>query len=449
MSTRLRERLKLLTENTERISIKTFGSTNENSQCVDVVRLCVATEQEQDVELSAFVVPTICDPLQSQAVVQASLTYAHLKGLKLVDYHTGEDNVDIDILVESNQYWSLVSGRVVRGKHGPNAIETKLGWVLSGPIPEGTQVNRQQSNLVTTHVLKSAVKPVDVTNETLDGTLKTFCELESLGTKPRTLYEKFQEQISFTNERYEVYLTLKTPHPLLPDNYQLSRKCLENLLERLRHEPEVLREYDSVIKEQLHSGIVEVVENPSKGEVGKVHYIPHHAFIRRDKLTTKLRVVYDASAKSDGVALNDCLYTGPSLAGNIFDVLMRFLVHQVALTGDIEKAFLMVDMAEEDRDVLRFLWVDDIDNPSPEIVVLRFTRVVFGVSSSPFLLKATIKHHIERYKEADPEFVEKFLRSIYVDDLSSGAPETNKGYEVQTQACGRRIQPKKVCIKFP
>ena len=78
VSTRLRERLKLLTENTERISIKTFGSTNENSQCVDVVRLCVATEQGQDVELSAFVVPTICDPLQSQSVVQASLTYTIL-----------------------------------------------------------------------------------------------------------------------------------------------------------------------------------------------------------------------------------------------------------------------------------------------------------------------------------------------------------------------------------
>ena len=246
------------------------------------------------------------------------------------------------------------------------------------------------------------------------------------------LYEEFQKKISFTNERYEVHLPWKTPHPLLPDNYQyqFSRKRLENVLERLRHDPEVLREYDCVIKEQLHRGIVEVVEKPSEGEVGRVHYIPHHAVIRRDKLTTKLRVVYDASAKSEGVAVNDCLYAGPPLAENIFDVLLRFRVNQVALTSDIEKAFLMVGMAEEDRDVLRFLWVDAIDKPSPEIVVLRFTRVVFGVSSSPFLLNATIKHHIERYKETNPEFVEKFLRSIYVDDLSSGAPETNTGYEL-------------------
>ena len=167
------------------------------------------------------------------------------------------------------------------------------------------------------------------------------------------------------------------------------------------------------------------MEKPSEGGVGRVHYIPHHAVIRTDKSITKLRVVYDASAKPDGVALNDCLYTGPPLAKNIFDVLLRFRVNQVALTGDVEKALLMVEMTDEDRDELRFLWVDDIDKLSPEIVVLSFARVVFGVLSSPFLLNATIKHHIEQYKEADPEFLEKFICSIYVDDLSSRASEVD------------------------
>ena len=210
----------------------------------------------------------------------------------------------------------------------------------------------------------------------------------------------------------------------------MSAKRLTNLLKRLRQDPEVLKEYDSVIRDQLSKGIVEVVEKPGEGEVGKIHYIPHHAVIRKDKTTTKLRVVYDASARSGGPALNDCLYTGPPLAENIFDILLRFRVNRVALTGDVEKAFLMVGMTEEDRDVLRFLWVDDIEKTSPEIVVLRFARVAFGVSSSPFLLNATMKYHIERYREDDPEFVERFLRSIYVDDLSSGAPESDTGYEL-------------------
>lgn len=104
MSARLREHLKLPTESSQRISIKTFGSTKDNSQCMDVVRLCVATDQGEDVELSAFVVPIICDPLQSQSIAEATHTYAHLKGLKLADYGSGEDNVEVDILVGSDQY---------------------------------------------------------------------------------------------------------------------------------------------------------------------------------------------------------------------------------------------------------------------------------------------------------------------------------------------------------
>ena len=203
-------------------------------------------------------------------------------------------------------------------------------------------------------------------------------------------------------------------------------KRLTNLLKRLRQDPEVLREYDSVIREQLSKGIVEIVKKPEEGYVGKIYYIPHHAVIRRDKATIKLRVVYDASARSDGPALNDCLYAGPPLAENIFDILLRFRANRVALTGDVEKAFLMVGMTKEDRDVLRFLWVDDIQKSSQKLWYLDLQ----GVSSSPFLLNATLKYHVERYRDEDPEFVERFLRSIYVDDLSSGAPESDTGYEL-------------------
>ena len=65
--------------------------------------------------------------------------------------------------------------------------------------------------------------------------------------------------------------------------------------------------------------------------------------------------------------------------------------------ADIEKAFLMITVAEEDRDVLRFLWIEDIECETPRISVLHFARVVFGVASSPFLLHATIRHHIKGY----------------------------------------------------
>ena len=164
-----------------------------------------------------------------------------------------------------------------------------------------------------------------------------------------------------------------------------------------------------------------------------VHYIPHHPVIRRDKTTSKLRIVYDASAKTNGASLNDCLYAGPAFGQCILDILLRFRVHKVAFAADIEKAFLMVSIAKEDRDVLRFMWIDSIEISLPQIVVLRFTRVAFGVSSSPFLLNATIRHHMTKHSKEDPAFVENFLRSIYVDDIVSGADDTEEAYQSYTR----------------
>ena len=100
------------------------------------------------------------------------------------------------------------------------------------------------------------------------------------------------------------------------------------------------------------------------------------------------------------------------------------------MTADIEKAFLMVSVAEEDRNALWFLWVDDTTAQLPRLVVMRFTRVVFGVSASPFLLNATIRKHVESYRDGDNSFVEKFNRSIYVDDLTFGEKTEAKALEL-------------------
>ena len=70
---------------------------------------------------------------------------------------------------------------------------------------------------------------------------------------------------------------------------------------------------------------------PDIGKVGKVHYIPHHPVITLDKATTKLRVVYDASARSNGLSLNDCLFAGPTFGQNIVDIILRFRLHKIAL----------------------------------------------------------------------------------------------------------------------
>lgn len=109
--------------------------------------------------------------------------------------------------------------------------------------------------------------------------------------------------------RYQVSPPWREYHESLQTNHELSLKRLRGLLSRMRQEPEVLAEYDKILREQITKRIVERVES---GDVGEVHYSPHHAVIRRDKQTTKVRIVYDASSSSLGPSLNNCLHTVPN-----------------------------------------------------------------------------------------------------------------------------------------
>ena len=93
---------------------------------------------------------------------------------------------------------------------------------------------------------------------------------------------------------------------------------------------------------------------------------------------------------------------------------LRFRVHKVALAAEIEKAFLMVSMSEKDRDVLRFLWVDDIRRDDPTVIPLRFTRVVFGVLSILFLLNARINHHLKKHSADMPDTVAKNTKYLFM-----------------------------------
>lgn len=85
---------------------------------------------------TALLVPFICDPLVSQPIDFSSNHYKHLHRLDLADSADFGDRLDIDLLIRSDLYLNLVTGRVIRGKTGPLAIETKVGWVLSSPVDQ-------------------------------------------------------------------------------------------------------------------------------------------------------------------------------------------------------------------------------------------------------------------------------------------------------------------------
>ncbi|XP_064470244.1 uncharacterized protein LOC135384997 [Ornithodoros turicata] len=165
--------------------------------------------------------------------------------------------------------------------------------------------------------------------------------------------------------------------------------------------------------------------------------MPHHAVIRESSSTTKLRVVFDASShESDARSLNDNLESGPNLNSDLVALLLNFRKYRVALVADIEKAFLQISINDNDRDALRFLWLQETPTPGhplPDTVTFRMTRVPFRTTSSPFLLAATLQHHIETMEATYPSTCQLLRISLYVDDLLVGASD-----EESTISSGQR-----------
>ncbi|GFW00407.1 integrase catalytic domain-containing protein [Trichonephila clavipes] len=190
-------------------------------------------------------------------------------------------------------------------------------------------------------------------------------------------------------------------------------------------------EYCKVLKNYLDVGIIEKVTNPFIPTLNPVFYLPHQVIIKNESLTTKLRLVFDASAHEEKqLSLNDCLFHGINLNPNILDLLISFRSNKIAVLADVEKAFLQISLAPKDRDVVRFL-IDDGENG---VQVYRFNRVLFGVNASPFLLAATIKTHIGKYMEKYPDTVRTLDHCFYVDDLVTGEDDAKSAFDLSSKA---------------
>ena len=120
---------------------------------------------------------------------------------------------------------------------------------------------------------------------------------------------------------------------------------------------------------------------------------------------------------------------GPNYLPYLLDVLLRFRCHSYALTADIEKAFLQVEIRESDRDKLRFLWFSDIESDKPSVIQFRFCRLPFGLRPSPSILGATIRKHLEGYVARFPKTVE-VLGRLFVDDLSCSTKTSDSALDI-------------------
>jgi transposase InsO family protein len=414
--------------------VQGFGGMQKKLADYEVVEVEVIARDLEKIRMSLYVTSQVCAPLQGQEVSLARERYEHLQGITLAEQGVQGGCLSIDILVGSDYYWKFVGQDLKRGKEGPVAVCSKLGWLLSGRLDLPNQTN-YSTNTATVHVMKVSVLEQD--SDPLMSEVRKFWEVESAGIisyQDTNVYQDFLDTIKYTGRSYEVSLPWKQNHAVLPDNYSMCVSRLTSVLRRLRTNPELLAKYDLVMSEQLAEGIVEEVpdDEVESCEAGMRHYVSHHPVIREEKTTTKLRIVYDASARVQGnLSLNDCLFKGPALTEQLFNVVLRFRLFPIAFIADIRQAFLMIGVEKADRDFLRFLWVKDIKSEVPEIIVRRFRTIVFGLNASPFLLNATLRTHLQMFND---DQIQKIIRSFYVDDFNSGAWEYDSAYDLFVKA---------------
>jgi len=128
----------------------------------------------------------------------------------------------------------------------------------------------------------------------------------------------------------------------------------------------------------LKQGIIEKVIEKDVDHM--THYLSHHPVLTPFKNTTKVRIVYDTSARSSKSVncLNDCLYRGPVSLPDLCGVLLRLRTYPIVILSDVEKAFLQIGIQHTERDVTRFY---GLVIPSIQVklrVILMF--IVFAVS---------------------------------------------------------------------
>ena len=315
----------------------TFSGVQDSvaSPSHSLVNVCLSPlqESEQQHQIVAAVVSTVtCDlPLQGAEGVR---DLPHLKGLKLADptfYSPGR----IDLLIGENILARLLQPPDIQiGPQGtPSAWKTIFGWAIRGPFTPDHQRVAKATNLNIPTIVESP-----------DWLLTRFWETEE---PPKDTVAFNPEEVYVQNHyttnhvflpsagRYEVALPRKpnTP-PLGESRTQALQRYVSN--ERALMRKGTWEAFQKVIQEYLDLGHAQPVPPSSLDPSLECYYLPMHGVVKESSSTTKLRVVFDASAKSsNSVSLNDSLCVGPTLHPNLDEILLCFRTYPVALTGDI------------------------------------------------------------------------------------------------------------------
>ncbi|XP_031333989.1 uncharacterized protein LOC116164001 [Photinus pyralis] len=353
----------------------------------------------------ASVLPHICDDLPT-AELSPDL-YRKFSQLPLADnqFHRQKK---IDILLGADAHANLLTEETPNLIPGqPTAQRTKFGWVIFGATPELKPLCSATAMLIRSHPLES--------------TLTRFWEIEQVSmpsaqTNPEDVIAEEHYINTHTRDsegRYVLRLPFRPgTNPKELSNRSAAEKCLRSLERRLGRQPQVKLLYSAFMQEFIEMKHMQLSVSPSS------YVLPHHC-VMKESTSTKLRCVFNASAKDvTGTSLNQLLLPGPKLQADISDILIRFRFHNVALCSDIKMMFRQLAIHPEDRQHQHVFWRE---SPEHTLQEYEITRVVYGMASSSFLAQRTLRQLAADEGHRFPNAAIALVRDFYMDDYVGGS----------------------------
>lgn len=406
---------------TETIPLSLFGGSSVYKINTPRVLLQLTDDTGKTFEIDANVISYLTRSLSMQELTAADVEVLTEWGISPDTLTLPNDGTTVspDLVVGQDYFWDFLSpANMIKLPSGLFVISSVFGKMLGG-----SKMNPEQN------------QNIEISSVCLTDQVQNFWSLEHLAiTEADTTNEDlhalqlFDESVTLENNRYHVRLPWKMEKPPLSSNFNVALKQLERNVVQLQNKPELLKMYNDIMEQQLSSHVLEEVTlDQFDGDV--IHYMPHHGVVTMQKTTTKLRVVINGSCPCGPTTMNQCLHRGPMLLKNLCGILLRFRIKKIGLGGDLEKAFLQIGIKKEDRDACRILWLKDINKPvsADNVKILRFTRVLFGLICSPFLLNNTVKTHME--KQNHP-FADQIKQNIYVDNFITSVDTLSEAKEL-------------------
>ena len=252
-------------------------------------------------------------------------------------YMTASEEYPIHVILGDSTYCKIRTEQTFNGRPEDPIVEsTTFGWIIHG----GEDYADDKSMFIKEAGEYEKLYSLDVVG------------VESRGEDDQSdVYSSFKESITRGEDgRYEVSVPWIPGSSLSSTNEQPSTRCLIRIEKKLSQDLKLGSEYEKIVREQLEEGIVEDAPETPTGD--RTFYMPHKPNNRESASTTKVRRVFDASAKLHPQAnnVNECMYTGPSLQPLLWGILIRARMSAHLVLADIQKAFLHIGIREEDRD---------------------------------------------------------------------------------------------------